>query len=64
MAIRIGNPYEPCGLPIRMFEKEIRTSSFSTMKNHRISPYIGKQRTYTTGDNKHSQKDANGSKLH
>ena len=34
------------------------------MENHKTSSYIRKQRMYTTDDNKHSQKDANESKLH
>ena len=45
-------------------EKKICTSSSLATKNHWTSPYIRKQHVYITGDNKHSQKNANGSKLH
>lgn len=51
------------------FKKETCTSFFPTIKNHQTSPYICKQCTYTTDNNKlynnkHSQKNTNKSKLH
>ena len=41
----------------------IHTSFFSATKNHQSLLYIRKKHTYTTGDNKHLQKDVNRSKL-